>query len=251
MSLKTYISGLLKSRRAKRFAESIPSPKIANPEPETHPGQLESYFDSNTEGPGIWKWRHYFPVYEQYLARFIDKSPTLVEVGIYSGGSMGMWRDFLGESSNIVGIDIEPACKTYESPGVEVVIGDQGSREFWSDFRKHHPKVDIFIDDGSHDQKHQIITLEEMLPHLSPGGVFVCEDVHGIPHHFSTYVSTLATKLHSLKISPFQEHIYSIHQYPFLVVIEKNARKIDQFHSGKRGTEWQPFFDENDRPVKS
>lgn len=250
MSFKTFVSGLLKSRKAGQFAASLKSPKSEPQGSQKPKGKLETYFDQNTEGPGIWKWRHYFPIYERHLAPLVGRDVTLVEVGIYSGGSMGMWRHYLGEQSKIIGIDIEPACKTYERQGVEIVIGDQGSREFWTEFRESHPKVDALIDDGSHDAKHQTITLEEMLAHIAPGGVYICEDVHGVPNHFSTYVGTLATQLHSLKVSPFQQHVYSIHQYPFVVVIEKNARKVEQFKTDKRGTEWQPFFDEHAKPVR-
>ena len=38
---------------------------------------------------------------------------------------------------------------------------------------------------AGHTPEQQIVTLEEMLPHLRPGGVYLCEDVHGIHHDFA------------------------------------------------------------------
>jgi hypothetical protein len=30
--------------------------------------QFEEYFDANKQGRGIWKWRHYFQIYERHFA---------------------------------------------------------------------------------------------------------------------------------------------------------------------------------------
>ena len=43
--------------------------------------------------------------------------------------------------------------------------------------RSEVPPLDIVIDDGSHDADHQIVSLEELLPHLPLGGVYLCEDI--------------------------------------------------------------------------
>ena len=53
---------------------------------------LWTYFQNNHTGPGIWKWHHYFEAYDRHLAKFRGQSPVVMEVGIYSGGSLGMWR---------------------------------------------------------------------------------------------------------------------------------------------------------------
>src|SRR5262245_60472815 len=143
------------------------------------PGPLERYFDSVTEGPGIWKWRHYFDVYHRHLEKFVGRPVVVVEIGIYSGGSLLMWRHYLGEQSRIVGVDIEAACKQYERPGIDVFIGDQQDRDFWRDFCLQVPHIDIVIDDGGHKPEQQIATLECLLPHVASGGVYLCEDVHG------------------------------------------------------------------------
>jgi hypothetical protein len=51
----------------------------------------------------------------------------------------------------VTGIDIQPACMAYARDGVEIIIGDQGSPEFWDHIRATKEPFDVVVDDGSHD----------------------------------------------------------------------------------------------------
>jgi hypothetical protein len=223
----------------------------APPVPTSVRNPLESYFDAYTQGPGIWKWKHYFDVYHRHLAKFVGKQPALIEIGVYSGGSFGMWRDYFGPDCRLYGIDIEDACKVYDSEQVKIFIGDQADRNFWRDFRAQVPPVDIVIDDGGHRDFQQIITLEETLPYLKPGGVYICEDVHGDTNRFTDYVHGLVHSLNAFHIklgtqseiepTPFQKSVASVHQYAFMVVIERSQTPVAEFVAPRHGTQWQPF----------
>jgi len=219
---------------------------------------LRNFFYARDVGPGIWKWDHYFDIYERHFYRFRGKSITIVEIGIYSGGSLDMWQYYFGSQARIIGIDIEPDCRIYERDGVSIYIGDQSSKSFWSMFRTSEPNIDIIIDDGSHKSKHQMITFEALFPHVQPGGVYLCEDIHGYPiNNFSEYVAAFSQQLHDhtgfeknkdnndrrlvKKPTLFQKEVKSISFYPYVCVVEKNERDIDEFIAPKRGTEWQPF----------
>ena len=219
-------------------------------------GRLEQYFDANREGPGIWKWRQYFDAYERHLAKFVGRAPRLVEIGVYSGGSLGMWRDYFGEGAQVIGVDIEGACRAYEATGIEIVIGDQGSPEFWAAFTRDHRPLDIVIDDGGHEPGQQIATLEALLPHLREGGVYICEDAVGTANEFQAYVDGLARNLNAdewisespatVRTNAFQSIVHSIHRYPFLVAIERNPAPVEELTAPRHGTEWQPFFGRED-----
>jgi SAM-dependent methyltransferase len=150
---------------------------------------LWEFFQNYKEGPGIWKWEHYFNIYHRHLAKFIGQKVDVLEIGIYSGGSLEMWRSYFGENCHIYGVDIEKACKAYENDHISVFIGDQEDRAFWADFRNSVQGRDILIDDGGHAPESQQITLEEMLRHLRPGGVYLCEDVHGSFNLFSAFAN--------------------------------------------------------------
>lgn len=54
------------------------------------------------------------------------------------------------------------------------------------------------IDDGGHEPEQQIVTLEELLPVIRPGGIYLCEDVHGAANRFSLHVQGLAQQLNSM-----------------------------------------------------
>jgi 23S rRNA U2552 (ribose-2'-O)-methylase RlmE/FtsJ len=220
---------------------------------------LRDYFYSHTIGQGIWKWDHYFEIYDRHFNRFRGQEVHILEIGIYSGGSLNMWRDYFGPKALIYGVDIEASCKSYERDDVKIFIGDQTNRDFWRHFRSAVPKLDIVVDDGGHEVVQQTVSLDELLPHLRPGGVYLCEDVHGYPNNeFASYVHKLAHGLNDhrevesnpndndrrlvKKPTPFQAEINSIHLYPYVIVIEKNGLPIKELIAPKRGTEWQPFL---------
>jgi hypothetical protein len=219
------------------------------------PNILTTYFDANLEGPGIWKWRHYFDIYHRHFSRFVGREVHVLEIGIYSGGSLPMWHHYFGAQCHVYGVDIEPACLQYKGERTEVFIGDQSDRSFWAKVRQGAPTIDVLIDDGGHTPTQQLVTLEEMLPHIRPGGVYFCEDVHGASNLFAAYVHGLSNNLNTttpaatpdgggglaLKPSRFQAAIESIHHYPFVTVIEKRKEPLDLLSAPKHGTEWQPY----------
>jgi len=124
------------------------------------------------------KWDHYLDIYEENFSEFVNKKPKVLEIGVYHGGSLQMWKRYFGEGCNIVGLDINHECKKYEEDGISIVIGDQSSPDFWASFFESHGEFDIIIDDGSHINSHQIITFLSAWPHLKNNGVYLVEDLH-------------------------------------------------------------------------
>ena len=215
--------------------------------------RLGTFFDARTTGRGIVKWRHYFEIYDRHLAKFAGEQAKLLEIGIYAGGSLDMWREYLGPGSELYGVDIDRYCTRFDE--ATVFIGDQADRAFWQRFRAETPPLDIVIDDGGHTVDQQRVTLEELLPHLRPGGVYICEDVHGNDNAFLGYVHGLSRELFGYDLildeaspdrvlsspaTPFQSAIHSVHVYPYLVVIERRDRPLDELVAAKHGTEWPP-----------
>lgn len=247
------LSHVSEREQAARFASSWPEPHPDTPEPQSTGNPLRQYFDNVEQGPGIWKWLHYFDLYHHHLAKFVGKQINIVEVGVYSGGSMPMWRNYFGKGCQVHGVDIQPECRSYENDHIKIHIGDQANRNFWRQFRADVPEVDVLIDDGGHQPYQQIATLEEMLPHLRPGGVFICEDIHGIGDRFTAYCNSLIDSLNAVhrtadrknivcQSTGFQAWIRSITCYPYAVVIEKATAPMPTLSAPKHGTEWQPFL---------
>jgi Methyltransferase domain len=214
-------------------------------------GVLSDYFEAHTTGRGLWKWTHYYDIYERHLTKFVGGEVTIVEIGVYSGGSLDMWREYFGPRCHIHGVDIAEACRAYASDQVSIWIGDQADPDFWRGFVSEVATIDVVIDDGGHQVDQQVATLEALLPHLSRGGVYVCEDVAGVHNPFHAYLAGLTRNLDAWNApdrlesrtvpTEFQRAIASIHRYPYLVVIERAADPPEEFACPRRGTEWQPF----------
>jgi len=156
---------------------------------------------------------------------------------------MDMWRDYFGPSSQVYGVDIEPACRVYDKEGVTVFIGDQADPDFWRSFLSAVPQVDVVIDDGGHLTHQQVGTFESVFAALSPGGVYICEDIHGISNGFHEYMCGLARNINAWGgPTGFQRAVDSIHMYPFMTVIERRATPLTEMTAPKHGTLWQPFL---------
>jgi len=222
--------------------------------------ELRQWFLAHNEGPGVHKWMPYFDVYAKYLARFRGTDVHFAELGVWSGGSLVMWRWFFGPKAVIYGIDISNRTMVYQdnpkygSPA-KILIGDQGSPDFWLEFKKQVPRLDVFLDDGGHMPVPQMTTLDAVLPHLSPGGVYLTEDLHGGEHVFvgnmfgklvqgTQGINNVQRYAHRHKKSTYlQGHIASVSFHVFMIVIEMRMERLP-YHwtekAPKHGSIWQP-----------
>jgi hypothetical protein len=126
----------------------------------------------------IHKWVHYFPIYERFFSNWRNKSLTFIEIGIGQGGSLQMWQRFFGPMAKIIGIDINPQCKAYESPGIFVRIGDQSDHVFLAEVIDEFGSPDIVLDDGSHQMEHILSSFEFLYPFMYKNAIYMVEDLH-------------------------------------------------------------------------
>jgi SAM-dependent methyltransferase len=124
------------------------------------------------------RWHHYFPIYERYFSKFRHRPMSILEIGVYRGGSLRLWRAYFGEQARITGIDIDPECLAFRSKDAEVFIGDQADAAFLTRAALARGPFDIIIDDGGHTARQQIISMETLLPHVKDGGIYLVEDTH-------------------------------------------------------------------------
>lgn len=131
--------------------------------------------------PGGHKWWHYFAAYERILGPLRDRPVRFLEIGVYKGGSLAMWRAYLHPRSVIVGLDVDPLCAAFDRPddGVHVRIGDQSDVAFLRSVVDEFGPFDVVIDDGSHVCSHMIRTFDHLfLNGLKDGGIYIAEDTH-------------------------------------------------------------------------
>jgi cephalosporin hydroxylase len=206
---------------------------------EAHANPLARYFFNN-RGRQIQKWHHYFEIYHRHFEPFRGRSPVVVEIGVFHGGSLQMWRDYFGPGAQIVGIDLDPRCSAFEEDGIRVLIGDQADRAFLARVRKEVPHVDIVIDDGGHQMQQQIASFEELYPHVQPNGIYLCEDIHTsfVSRYqggyrragtFLEYAKGLVDRLYAwyseeperFAVDALTRSTYALHFYDSVLVVEK------------------------------
>jgi hypothetical protein len=245
------------TQTGREFAKgSLSLPFQQTSKPDENP--IRAYFNVRRQGRGIWKWDHYFDVYHRHFSKFRGHKVTVLEIGIYSGGSLLMWHDYFGPNCTIYGVDIQSECLAYENAFTHILIGDQADPRFWAKAKQSLPRLDVVIDDGGHTYAQQQTTLECLLPHMSPGGVYVCEDVHGAENRFAAFSFGIVNALNDAqavvqdlndpekrlvaKTSGLQAAIKAICFYPFIMTIELEDAAVSQLIAPKRGTQWQPFL---------
>lgn len=121
--------------------------------------------------------KHYCDIYERLFAHMKLDVINVLEIGVQSGASVKMWRDYFTRAT-IYGVDIQEKCKQYEEDRIHIFIGDQTSGDFLEELVHNIPPMDIVIDDGAHTSLAHMISFGCLWTHLKPGGFYVIEDVH-------------------------------------------------------------------------
>lgn len=223
---------------------------------------LRRYFENNP-GRLLHKWLHYFEIYDHHFSRYRDKPVNILEIGIFHGGSIQLWKDYFGPQATIYAVDVDPRCKQFEEENVRVFIGDQADRDFLRKLKEEIPRPDILIDDGGHLMHQQITTFEELYPFVADDGIYLCEDIHTSYHPkwgggllregtFVEYAKRLVDSLNAYhtrepdRYSPdrITRSAHSMHFYDSVFVIEKLPRDCEPVDA-KTGL---PVFPENNSP---
>ncbi len=211
------------------------------------------------------KWLTYGEHYDTHLPKpgAIDpatgkpKQIKLLEIGIQSGGSIVDWREYYGDNSLIVGVDIDKRCKRSENKekNIFVEIGSQLNATFLIEVCKKYGPFDVIIDDGGHTEDMIITSLYALYPEnqcLSiNGGVYAVEDLHTqvmkfymkSHHAFMHRVVTQAylamhdywdkSKTYTYDAN-FAKKIVAIHLYDSLAFFVKKVPKpLVNIHRGK------------------
>ena len=76
---------MLRSLLRSAFVKPRASAEADASDPAANP--LETYFFSG-QGRLLNKWHHYFEIYHRHFKAFRGRSPVVVEVGVFHGGSL-------------------------------------------------------------------------------------------------------------------------------------------------------------------
>jgi Methyltransferase domain len=120
---------------------------------------------------------HYLELYDDALRHLRFAPVRLMEIGVFNGSSLRMWRDYF-PNGTIVGVDNKRHSLKHSGGRISVHLGDQADPDGLIDLAKEHGPFDIIVDDGSHIWNHQIKTMTALLPLVKPRGIYILEDLH-------------------------------------------------------------------------
>jgi 23S rRNA U2552 (ribose-2'-O)-methylase RlmE/FtsJ len=119
----------------------------------------------------------YLPIYERLFVDLRKRAFALLELGVWGGHSLEMWRDAF-ENATVVGLDLNPPDADL-GERVHMVRGDQSDATLLRSVReKYAPHgFEVIIDDASHLGVSTARSLQALYAeHLRPGGLYCIED---------------------------------------------------------------------------
>jgi len=196
------------------------------------------------------KWEHYVDIYDTIFEKHSGKNITILEIGIYHGGSLQVWKKFLGPKAKIIGIDIDVKCKEFEEENIQIYIGDQKDVNFLNRVANIVGPFDIIIDDGGHFMDEQKVSFKTLFPKMKNTGIYIIEDAHTSymndynggylnKYSFIEFSKKLIDEINSQHInskefSPDYQAINSIHFYDSLIIIGKlKTKSLNNLYIGK------------------
>jgi cephalosporin hydroxylase len=125
-------------------------------------------------------FHNYCRQYDNLMRDYRDKPISFLELGVFKGESVKIWRDAFPNATKIVGVDINPYCKIFENPAksIFIEIGDATDPAFISYLNNKYGAFDIILDDASHSNKDAILSFEQLFPLMNNNGLYVVEDTN-------------------------------------------------------------------------
>ena len=151
-----------------------------------------------------WSHDYYRQVYQKVLGGLKDREFTLLEIGIYHGYSLGVWREYFNNAT-IIGVEIDPYNLFPYKPDEGTHYGPLTVIQRWfntmsidtaafydnlkdcaiiyGDATKEKTfkligldTLDVVIDDGSHVLDDIVTSFNILYPRLAQGGLYIIED---------------------------------------------------------------------------
>jgi hypothetical protein len=129
----------------------------------------------------------YDGLYEEKLEKYLDKEISLMEIGVWYGGSALLWHE-LFPKSKLVLLDVENQVhpdiwKSMDSSRYDFSIMDAYNYENVYAIKERYPDgFDVIIDDGPHTLHSQIFAARNYLPLVKEGGILIIEDLKSYDH---------------------------------------------------------------------
>lgn len=121
---------------------------------------------------------HFTDIYEAFLSPLRKSARNVLEIGVWKGASLRMWRDYFPDAHvhgwDIAGVDLG------DESHISVQVVDQCNREqlILAARSAGVLRYDLIVDDGGHHMDQQQTSLAVLFNWLRPGGIYILEDLH-------------------------------------------------------------------------
>jgi len=145
----------------------------------------------------------YLPLYQQLLIGKKETAKNVLEIGIFGGGSIKLWKDFFTHAT-VYGLDIMPIHNVWEGiKDTENIIlhtsTDAYNNDFFtSELLNKNIKYDFMLDDGPHTLESMIQFIRLYSQIMTDDGILIIEDVqkwewieiliYVVPEHLKKFV---------------------------------------------------------------
>jgi cephalosporin hydroxylase len=127
----------------------------------------------------------YLPVYEELLQKKKQSAKSVLEIGIYYGGSIKLWKDYF-TNAKVYAVELfdlrhvwdvlhhderivlYTSTDAYNPQFVKTKLADQGLR------------FDMILDDGPHTLESMKACIQLYLPLLADDGILIIEDIQSM-----------------------------------------------------------------------
>lgn len=118
-------------------------------------------------------------IYEECFEPLIGKEISLLELGVFEGKSLLLWRDYF-EKARIAGLDVNPVQIEDPTGRIRLYVGYQQDIALLTRIANEQAPngFDVIIDDCSHIAELTRISFWHLfVHHLKPGGIYAIEDI--------------------------------------------------------------------------
>ena len=137
----------------------------------------------------------YLPVYEEILAPYKMTAKNVLEIGVFKGYSMVLWKSYFDIKTKVYGIDcsetphdgmadLRPMIKA----GWDIHIFDAENKEEVAK-RFSGIKFDVIVEDAGHHIEQQLNLYSIWKNYLADGGMYIVEDVQDIDNDWYEFTS--------------------------------------------------------------
>jgi hypothetical protein len=201
------------------------------------------------------RYHNYIQRYSTHFERHRERVRRVVEIGVQTPGSMLMWEEYF-PNAEIIGIDIDPACKDIEGGRKKIFIGDQKDEDFLISLTKQTGgEFDIVIDDGEHSEPAILKTFSWLFPAMAAHGFYAVEDTIEMPivgaffrqleRHINHYPDDFQSFdwpfLYSFgeKADWLSKNVIGVHFYRYLCIIDRGFNPEDNpYLHNERDPSW-------------